>query len=179
MAEQQTAFEALSELARSSRAVAKGLPAQINARPQWSGIGFSLLGSHFVVPMGEVAEMLEVPGYTHLPGVQSWVRGVANVRGRLLPLFDFAAFFGGRLVGGRKRRRILVLETESLYSGLIVDQVFGMQHFYVDEYQAEHGQVVEAIQPFVQGGYEVSGEFWNIFRLSHLAEDQRFIDATK
>lgn len=179
MSEQLTAFETLSQLAQSSRSVAKGLPAQIDARPQWSGIGFSLLGSHFVAPMGEVAEMLEVPGYTHLPGVQPWVRGVANVRGRLLPLFDFAAFFGGRLVGARKRRRILVLETDSFYSGLIVDQVFGMQHFPVDEYQAEHGQVVEAVQPFVQGGYEAVGEFWNIFRLSRLTEDPRFIKATK
>ncbi len=179
MPEQVTAFEVLSRLADSSRSAAKGLPAQIDVRPQWSGVGFSLLGSRFVVPMGEVAEMLEVPGYTHLPGVQPWVRGVANVRGRLLPLFDFAAFFGGRLVGGRKRRRVLVLETESLYSGLIVDQVFGMQHFPLDEYQAEHGQVVEAVQSFVQGGYDVAGEFWNVFRLSHLTEDKRFINATK
>ncbi len=179
MSEQLSAFEVLSQLAQSSRATAKGLPAQIDVRPQWNGIGFSLLGSHFVVPMGEVAEMLEVPSYTHLPGVQPWVRGVANVRGRLLPLFDFAAFFGGRLIGGRKRRRVLVLETETLYSGLIVDQVFGMQHFPMDEYQSEHGQIVEAVEGFVQGGYEAAGEFWNVFRLSHLTEDPKFINATK
>lgn len=179
MAEQSSAFLALAGLAQSSRNAARGLPAQIDAREQWSGVGFTLLGSHFVASMDEVAEMLEVPSFTHLPGVQSWVRGVANVRGRLLPLFDLAAFCGGRLVGGRKRRRVLVLETESLYTGLIVDQVFGMQHFPVDEYQSETGDLVEAIRPYVQGSYLAQGQQWNVFKLSELARDQRFTNAAK
>lgn len=179
MTEQQSAFEVLAELAQQSRAAARGLPAQIDARPQWSGIGFSLLGSHFVAPLDEVSEMLEVPSYTHLPGVQHWVRGVANVRGRLLPLFDLAAFCGGRLVGGRKRRRVLVLETETLYSGLIVDQAFGMQHFPVDEYQAQTSELVDALHTYVRGSYIVGDTAWNVFRLSLLAEDEHFINAAK
>lgn len=179
MSEQSSAFVALAELANSCRAAAKGLPAQIDARPQWSGIGFTLLGSHFVAPMDEVSEMLEVPHFTHLPGVQPWVRGVANVRGRLLPLFDLAAFCGGRLVGGRKRRRVLVLETESLYTGLIVDQVFGMQHFPVDEFQAETSDLVEGIQGYAEGSFCAEHERWNVFRFSILAQDPRFISAAK
>jgi twitching motility protein PilI len=126
MSEPQAAFQALLTLAQRSRAAARGLPAQADIRPHWSGIGFSLMGSYFVAPIGEVSEMLEVPNHTHLPGVQPWVKGVANVRGRLLPLFDLAMFFGDRLGSSRKHRRVLILETETLYSGLIVDQVFGM-----------------------------------------------------
>jgi|SRR5690554_1911505 len=179
MSEQQSAFEMLTELARQSRAVARGLPAQIDARPQWSGIGFTLLGSHFVAPLDEVSEMLEVPSYTHLPGVKPWVRGVANVRGRLLPLFDLAAFCGGRLVGGRKKRRILVLETETLYSGLIVDQVLGMQHFPADEYQPSSSDLVESMQSYVGGSYPVGDMMWNVFHLSLLAKDEKFINAAK
>ncbi|WP_339898140.1 chemotaxis protein CheW [uncultured Gilvimarinus sp.] len=179
MSEQSSAFSALVNLASSCRAAAKGLPAQIDARPQWSGIGFTLLGSHFVAPMDEVSEMLEVPHFTHLPGVQPWVRGVANVRGRLLPLFDLASFCGGRLVGGRKRRRVLVLETETLYTGLIVDQVFGMQHFPADEFQPSNSDLVEGLQPYAQGSYSDGDDTWNVFRLSALAQDQRFTDAAK
>ncbi|WP_020210988.1 chemotaxis protein CheW [Gilvimarinus chinensis] len=179
MAEQSSAFKVLAQLAQASRNTARGLPAQLDAREQWSGVGFTLLGSYFVASMDEVAEMLEVPNFTHLPGVQPWVRGVANVRGRLLPLFDLAAFCGGRLVGGRKRRRVLVLETETLYSGLIVDQVFGMQHFPVDDYRNDSGDLVEAIRPYVQGSYIVAGQQWNVFKLSELARDQRFTSAAK
>jgi twitching motility protein PilI len=179
MSEPQAAFQALLDLAQRSRAAARGLPAQADIRPHWSGIGFSLMGSNFVAPMGEVSEMLEVPNYTHLPGVQPWVKGVANVRGRLLPIFDMAVFFGDRLSSGRKQRRVLVLETESLYSGLMVDQVFGMQHFPMDEYSEQAGAIANEILPFVTGSYLLGGQQWSLFRPGLLAEDSRFINAAK
>jgi twitching motility protein PilI len=175
----ESAFEALLNLAQQSRAAARGLPAQADIRPQWSGIGFSLMGSLFVAPMGEVSEMLEVPSFTHLPGVQPWVKGVANVRGRLLPLFDLGLFFGDRLLGSRKSRRVLILETENLYSGLIVDQVLGMQHFPMDEYSYESGNVAESIRPFVTGSYPQGSEVWSVFRPALLADDPRFTNAAK
>lgn len=179
MPEQQGAFESLAGLAQRSRAAAFGLPAQEDVRPHWSGIGFSLLGSHLVAPMGEVSEMLELPAYTHLPGVEPWVRGVSNVRGRLLPLFDMAAFLGERLAGSRKQRRVLVLETETLYSGLIVDQVFGMQHLPMDEFSEDKGPVAEVLRPFVTGSYPSEAGGWSLFRPALLAEDPRFINAAK
>lgn len=179
MSEPQAAFQALLQLAKTSREAARGLPAQTDVRPMWSGIGFSLMGSYFVAPIGEVSEMLEVPAYTHLPGVQPWVRGVSNVRGRLLPLFDMGVFFGDRLAGGRKQRRVLILETETLYSGLMVDQVFGMQHFPMDEYQELAETVPSAIAPYVTGSYPVNGREWALFRPALLADDPRFINAAK
>lgn len=179
MSDAQTAFASLVDLAERSRSAARGLPAQLDVRPHWSGIGFLLMGQYYVVPLGEVSEMLEVPPFTHLPGVQPWVKGVANVRGRLLPVFDMAVFFGAQLTGGRKQRRVLILETESLYSGLMVDQVFGMQHFPTDEYQQESGPVDAVIQPYTSGSYEHAGQRWTVFRPALLAQDPRFINAAK
>jgi twitching motility protein PilI len=179
MSEPQAAFQALVSLAQRSRAAAQGLPAQADIRPNWSGIGFSLMGSYFVAPIGEVSEMLEVPHFTHLPGVQPWVKGVANVRGRLLPLFDLAMFFGDRLNGTRKHRRVLILETEVLYTGLIVDQAFGMQHFPMDEYNEQAGAIAPSVLPFTTGSFPLGGERWSLFRPALLAEDPRFTNAAK
>src|SRR5690625_3060684 len=70
------AFEALTQLAQLSRAGAHGLPAQVDIRPHWSGIGFSLLGRNFVAPLGEVSEMLKCrhsrtcPVFS--PGFKAW-----------------------------------------------------------------------------------------------------------
>ena len=179
MAEQQAAFQALVDLAHRSRRAAKGLPAQVDITPHWSGVGFSLLGKHFVCPMGVMSEMLEVPAYTRLPSVQPWVLGVANVRGRLLPLFDLAVFFGGRLQTHRKLRRVLILEAAGLYSGLIVDQVFGMQHFPVDTYATDLDEVDARLRPLVSGSYELAEQRWWVFNPVKLAEDARFVNAAK
>ena len=54
------AYQALLDLAQLSRSNARGLPAQVDVKPHWSGVGFSLLGQRFVAPMGDISEMLEV-----------------------------------------------------------------------------------------------------------------------
>mgnify|MGYP000660447196 CR=1 FL=1 len=177
---EQAAFEALVDLARRSKRSAKDLPAQVDIKPHWSGVGFSLMGHHLVAPMGSIAEMLEVPSYTRLPGVQPWVRGVANVRGRLLPLFDMAAFFGGRLSGHRKRRRVLVLDMGEVYTGLVVDQVLGMQHFPVDAFSAAAGDIDSDLQAFASGSYQQQdGPRWTVFNPAELGGDARFANAAK
>jgi len=179
MTDTQVAFQALVDMAQQSRLSAAGLPAQIDIKPHWSGIGFELLGKRFVAPMGEVSEMLEVPVSTRLPGVQPWVRGVANVRGRLLPLFDMGVFFGDQLTTKRKQHRVLILETEGLYSGLIVDRVFGMQHFPVDTYNATLDDSIDEVGGYVDGCYQVNGVEWGVFSPEKLAQESTFLNAAK
>jgi twitching motility protein PilI len=177
MTEPQGAFAVLAGLAAQSRRHARGLPAQQEIKAYWNGIGFSLLDRRFVVPMGQVAEMLEVPGFTRLPGVRPWVRGVANVRGRLLPILDLAAFLGGYLTAHRKKQRILVLETDTLYTGLLVDEVLGMQHFPVDTYFSAEAEANPRLEALVDGGYAHGGALWTVFHLLHLAADPEFVNA--
>lgn len=177
MAEQESAFKALAELAQLTRQYARGLPGQVDIQPHWSGIGFSLLGRRFVAPMGQVAEMLEPPSVTRLPGVRSWVRGVANVRGRLLPVLDLATFLGGRLTSHRKQQRILVLEVDNLYAGLLVDQVLGMQHFPVDTFVPQSSDEEPVLKPLVDGSYESDAGRWTVFNLVQLIHDAEFINA--
>ena len=108
-------FEYLAQLAAKIKKASPELPDQEEIITSWSGIGFSVLQHRLIAPMGEVVEMLTVPDITKLPGVQSWVMGLANVRGRLIPLFDLEAFFGGKLSSNRVSHRVLVLEMGELY----------------------------------------------------------------
>jgi len=174
-------FEALSNLAEKSRQSAKGLPQKIESVAQWRGLGFMLFGEHFVAPMGQITEMMEVPtSSTRLPGVQPWVLGLSNVRGRLLPLFDLAMFVGGELGLQRKLRRVLVLETDDLFSGVIVERAMGMQQF--DQSQFKEKTVTGALQglnSYISGVYsDDQGRSWHVFDFMRLAADQRFANAS-
>ena len=177
MADNHTAYQTLKALANKSLRSAQQLPAQIDVAPQWSGVGFSLLGQYFVVSMGELNEMLELPVYTKLPGVAPWVKGVANVRGRLLPVFDLAAYFGGALSGARKQQRLLVIDREQIYSGLWVDQVFGMQYFPADTYTDQlPDQLPASLRLFVDGCFVQGGRQWTVFHPLRLLEQEQFLD---
>lgn len=175
---QEAAYRALVELAELSKQHAQALPAQVDAAPRWSGIGFSLLGCRFVAPLGQIAEMLELPPVTRLPGVQPWVMGLANVRGRLLPLFDMPAFFGGKPSVQRKQHRVLVVDSDSYYSGLIVDQAFGMQHFTNEVFSKQAEGVPEVMKQLVDGGYtDAAGNTWAVMNIPSLMQDPRFANA--
>lgn len=172
-------YKALADLAARSRKSAKGLPQKIETVPRWRGLGFSCMGERFVAPMGQVTEMLEVPAYTRLPGVQPWVIGLANVRGRLLPLLDLAMFFGGQLGQQKRNRRVLVVETDELFSGLVIERAMGMQQFDVTTQQVPSESVLDTIRCHLSGAYtDVSSQTWNIFDFHSLASDQRFANAS-
>ena len=172
-----TPYLALVDIANRAKAQAKGLPARQEVKPYWTGIGFSLLGHRFVAAMEDVVELLEVPHYTFVPGCQPWVRGVANVRGRLLPLFDMAAFFGGHLTSPRQRRRVLVLEHEKIYAGLIVDELHGMQHLALEYGQMPPSDLSEPFAPMVGGQFVLQQGRWLVFDLQALIHDFQFADA--
>lgn len=170
------AFHYLVDLARRSRSGTGELSiAKESSESLWSGIGFAVGDQHCVVPMGEIAEVLSEPPATRLPGVKSWIKGVANVRGRLLPLMDLTAFLGNSAATSRQQRRVMVLEQGDIYIGLVVDDVFGMQHFQRDAY-TEAADVPETLRRFVVGSYRQGSREWLLFRPLALMEVRDFYD---
>nr|WP_255775638.1 chemotaxis protein CheW [Microbulbifer sediminum] len=165
------------DIANRAKAQAAGLPGRQEVKPYWSGIGFSLLGHRFVAPMDEVVELLEVPQHTFIPGAQPWVRGVANVRGRLLPLFDLAMFFGGHLSSNRQQRRVLVVEHGKIYAGLIVDELHGMQHLALEYARRAPGDLLEPFAPMISGQFVRQQDRWLVFDMLALINDYQFMDA--
>lgn len=167
-------FIKLLEIAERSKQRGMGLLGQ--SGDTWTGVGFLLNGQHFLAPIGEVAEVLKVPRYTQIPGVASWMKGLANVRGRLLPIMDLLLFLNRRSAVQEQKRRILVVDHHDVFSGLIVDEVLGMQHFSLNNYQKTH-QAFTDVTPYVHGSFVRDGQTWNILLLSRLTEDPRFLKA--
>ncbi len=172
-------FSVLVDIAKRSRTCAKGLPAQEEAIELWSGIGFTLAGQKYVAPMGEVVEILHLPRFTQVPGVKHWVCGVANVRGRLLPVLDLGMFFGLPVsVVSNREKRVLVVENGDIFSGLVVDGVQGMQYFAVDRYRHYAHNVPKALAGFIHGSYSKNEEEWKVFSAVALSQDKRFLDVS-
>ncbi len=178
MSEQTSPFLVLTDIGRRSRALAAGLPAQEEVVELWNGIGFSLAGQKYVAPMGEVIEILHVPRYTQVPGVEHWLCGIANVRGRLLPILDLCYFFNLPRTTSIRDKRVLVVENGDILSGLIVDSVQGMQYFAVDSYRPQIPVQNESMAPFVKGAYVKNNEPWSVFSAVALTEDDRFLDVS-
>lgn len=175
MSETVHPFDLLQHLAEQCLRMASGLPAQEVVSETWSGIGFRLAGQSMVATLGEVSEILHEPRYTALPRVKPWVKGVANVRGRLLPIIDLSHFFGATVSVPRKQRRVLVLDRDEVFVGLLVDELFGMQHFPVNSFTTAVPGLTQQFRPFVVGAYTGEG-ISMVFNFRALARDQAFLD---
>jgi len=172
----QTAVELLLEIDRRCRLLAADLPLQETRLQTWSGIGFRMAEHWFVAPMGEVAEVLQEPRLSRIPGVKPWVAGVSNLRGRLLPVMDLCGFLGLGLSVVRKQRRVLVLDHDELFAGLLVDEVVGLQHFALHGLElSPPSPLLPAAGPYVQGHFQRE-HCWGIFSPFALAQAPGFLD---
>ena len=176
MGEGTDVFATLSNLVKRFGTSSQGLPAQKEIIETEKLISFSLLDREYVIALSEVNEVLEVPKCTKLPRVKPWVVGVANVRGRLLPVIDFAHFLGRRLSGPARGRRVLVFEVANNYLGLIVDHVHGIRALPVDSYQpaSEKGP----LGSFIDGQFADGADGVELFRPQRLIENIQFMSVS-
>jgi twitching motility protein PilI len=92
-----------------------------------------------------------------------------------LPIIDLSRFFGATVSTPRKQRRVLVLDRDGLFVGLLVDELLGMQHFPVTSFTTEMPTSDEVFRPFVVGAY-VQEQVSLVFNFRALARDQAFLD---
>lgn len=172
------AFSAFYALAGRFVQGARPLPAQVDFTPVQTAVCFSVLGYNLAVSLNDLSELLEIQNCTGLPRVQSWVKGVANVRGKLLPVIDFPAYLGGRLLSPPKQQRILVINSQGVFVGLQVDNIQGMRHFRVDCFQQAPSGVPESLGRYVTGAFapnESEGD-WLLFNPHALIGDSMFMN---
>lgn len=171
----QRPLEVLLTLEQRGKRHAFGLPQQIEVKNTWDGVGFMLGEQALAADMSEVKEILKMPPMTYVPGAKAWVKGIANVRGTLLPVMDLKGFLGMALVEINRNSRVLVVRHKGIVAGLLVDEVLGMQHFFEEEFKAGSEGVNEYIGDYVEGSYRQGGVDWHVFSLHRLFETAEFL----
>ena len=100
----------MSALIRSgTRQVATAGPKEIVAEGQ-QYLTFSVSGEVFAIPIAAIKEIIEYRPPTDVPMMPSYIRGVINLRGRVVPVIDLVVRFGRAKGGVSKRTCIVILE---------------------------------------------------------------------
>jgi purine-binding chemotaxis protein CheW len=83
-------------------------------------------GARYAVETTSVAEVIEVPVISRVPGCPGWLAGVGNWRGRVLPVIDPRVLLSSELIPWPSSARLLVLSVDGIEAGLIVEAVAGL-----------------------------------------------------
>ena len=88
---------------------------------------FAVAGEMFGLPIAAIKEIIEYRAPTDVPMMPSFMRGVINLRGRVVPVIDLQARFGRASAQVTRRSCIVILEIrqhETQYDiGVMVDAV--------------------------------------------------------
>ncbi|WP_127144217.1 chemotaxis protein CheW [Pelagibacterium montanilacus] len=86
-------------------------------------IAFSVDEQTYGVEITTVREIRAWNGATPLPNTREYVRGVINLRGTIVPIFDLRARFGDGRTEPTRTHVVVVLSVGSKWVGLLVDAV--------------------------------------------------------
>lgn len=172
---QVSPFLILKDFDKRCRANARGLPKGQVVESDWVGIGFSLQGKHLIAKMADITEILPPPETIRVPGVKSWVKGLANVRGTLLPVLDMEAYLEGTFTPIGNNSRVLIINKNNVMAGLLVKEVFGMRRFKPELKIDSNPDGLGDLAPYMAGMFKDSQYDWNIFDVAKLVDHDRFL----
>ena len=86
-------------------------------------VSFNLASEHYGINILNVQEIILVSEITSIPEVPSYVEGLINLRGKVIPVIDLRRRFGLSAVDYSENTRIIVTNTSQRTIGLVVDEV--------------------------------------------------------
>jgi purine-binding chemotaxis protein CheW len=109
-------------------------------------VTFQLGKEEYGVEIATVQEIIRATDITPVPGAPSHVRGVINLRGKIIPVIDLRKRFALADVEARDEQRIIVVELGDKRLGMLVDsvsQVIKVPSDFVEEMPEEATSVDE------------------------------------
>jgi len=84
---------------------------------------FTIEDNVYGIPIRFVREIIGIQNITKVPDTPDYIKGIINLRGKIVPLIDVRVKFGKEEIAYNERTCIIVVDVSDLDVGLIVDMV--------------------------------------------------------
>src|SRR5436853_7607224 len=113
--------------------LATRLAAKTAAQVEQSRLGLACAGQQWLIRLADAGEVIAVPQTASVPLTKPWYLGIANIRGNLYGVIDFAGLLGHPLepvTPGASQSRLVLFgpRVGELRAGLIVHRVLGLRN---------------------------------------------------
>ena len=139
-----------------------------------AALGVQAGREYWLLDLTESGEIIPTPPLSHVPLTQPWFRGLANIRGSLYSVVDFAAFQGGEPTPASAESRLLLVGARlGLNSAILVTRALGLRN--MDEF--EPADPTDESRPSVGDPFlDLQGRPWNTLLVRNLVMQPRFLD---
>jgi twitching motility protein PilI len=157
--------------------LATRLASKTAAQVESSRLGFACAGEQWLIRLADAAEVVAAPPLARVPLTQPWFLGLANVRGNLYSVIDFAVFLGREVVvphggGGQTRLILFGRRAGDFRVGIVVQSVLGLRNLAE---LAPAAPAPNAPAWYDQRWLDAQGKTWQEVDLARLAVDPVFL----
>lgn len=139
-------------------------------------VAFELAGETFALPVEPIREVLRVSGITRVPHAPKPIRGVTNLRGRVIPVIDLRLRIDLPPTPIDRATRIIVVASRKRLLGLLVDAVQQVVHLDLNQVQPPPEDVMTLQSDYISGVYHLADKLvllLNVDRALIVRDDPR------
>ncbi|HVF64089.1 MAG TPA: chemotaxis protein CheW [Casimicrobiaceae bacterium] len=157
--------------------LATRLASKTAAQVESSRLGLDCAGTQWLIRLADAGEVIAVPPIADVPLTKPWFRGLANIRGNLYSVIDFAGFLGaGNVVPASHTRLVLFgARAGDFNAGIIVSRVLGLRNLAE---LAPAAQAASVPAWYAQRWIDAQGNAWQEIDLAKLAREQAFLQVS-
>jgi twitching motility protein PilI len=151
---------------------AKPPAAQPEAPQRINRLAIRLGTAAYLLEMTSVGEIVPLPSVTPVPWTRPWFRGLANVRGRLIGVYDLPQLAGGEPMTDEQALQLLVVsDAMKAQVALLATRAFGLR----DLNQMQQMPRLAAARPWEGDRYrDADGTVMTEIDLARLVRDEAF-----
>jgi purine-binding chemotaxis protein CheW len=112
---------------------------------------FALADETYGIESAFVSEVYSLRDFTPLPGVPSFVLGIINVRGKILPVVDLKRFFNLSEEGLGELKKVIIVHNQNMELGILADSISRMKTFPYDAIEISPVSVTGIGSDYIKG----------------------------
>jgi purine-binding chemotaxis protein CheW len=142
---------------------------------------FVLGGEVYALGILNIKEIIQYGDLTQVPMMPPFIRGVINLRGRVVPVVDLAARFGRGVTSVSRRTSIVIIEmqqgdeSESQSIGIMVDAVNEVVDIAASEIEPPPSFGAKIRPDFISGMAKQSGRFIIVLNLDKVLSMEEMV----
>lgn len=131
---------------------------------------FTLVDEDYGISISDILEIIGVQEITALPDLPPYMKGVINLRGRVIPVIDVRLRFGLEERAYDERTCVIVVNINDSLTGLIVDSVAEVQDIEETNIEPPPRMYKGFSNDFIQGLGKVEGNVKILLKVSHILD---------
>ena len=140
-------------------------------------VGFTLANQNYIFPIEQIQEIVIPTTISRVPEVPSYVDGVSNLRGTIIPIINLRALFGLSRKSNDAETRTIVVNVGSRTIGCTVDAVSRVLRVPAEQMQPAPDSITSAGRKFIKSFAHVGDSLFILLNVNELLDPANLDEA--